>query len=92
MAADPLQVQQDRSDLAITETDSGHRVDGTVSGGQVRFRDREDLFGFEPEWEARGAALIDTVALIVTYEFASQKVEVAPVCEMRVARMMSAAA
>ena len=33
MAADPLRVQQDRSDLAITETDSGHRVDGTVSGG-----------------------------------------------------------
>jgi len=59
----------------------------------VRFRDREDLLGFETEWEARGTALSgDIVALTVTYEFSSEEVEGVLVCEMRLVRMIDAPA
>ncbi len=93
MDADPLRLQQDDNDLAITETDSGHRIYGTVSGDQVGFRDRDDLLDFQTEWEAKGTALSeDIVALTVTYEFSSQEVEGVLVCEMRLVRMMDAPA
>lgn len=93
VAADPLRAQQDGNNLAITETDSGHRIHGTVSGDQVRFGDREDLLGFETVWEAKGTALTeDVVALTIVYEFASQEVEGALVCEMRLERMIDAPA
>ena len=87
--ADPLRLQQDNNDLAITETDSGHRVAGTVSGDQVRWQDREDLLGFETDWEAKGTALTENVvALTVTYEFSSAEVEGALACKMRLERMV----
>ena len=93
VAAGPLRLQQDDNDLAITETDSGQWIYGSVSGDQVRFRDREDLLDFQTEWEARGTALSeDILALSVTYEFSSEEVEGVLVCEMRQARMMDAPA
>ena len=93
VAADPLRLQQDDNDLAITETDSGHRIYGSVSGDQVSFRDREDLLDFQTVWEAKGTALSkDVLALTVTYEFSSEEVEGVLVCEMRQARMIDAPA
>ena len=93
VAADPLRLQQDDNDLAITETDSGHRIYGSVSGDQVSFRDREDLLDFQTVWEAKGTALSkDVLALTVTYEFASEEVEGVLACEMRQARMIDAPA
>ena len=70
---------------------SGQRVDGTISGDQVHWQDRDDLLGFETEWETRGTALTENVvALTITYEFASQEVEGALDCEMRLERMVGA--
>ena len=68
VAAAPLRLQQDNGDLAITETFSGQRVDGTISGDQMHWQDRDELLGFETEWEARGTALTENVvALTITY-------------------------
>ena len=86
-------LQQDDSDLAITGTDSGHRVDGTVSGNRIHRQNRKDLIDFEAGWKGRGTALTeDVVALTITHEFSSEEVERALVCEMPLERMMDAPA
>ena len=91
--ADPLRLQQANNDLTITETDSGHQVEGTISGDQVLWQDDEVLLGFETEWEAKGTALTENVvALTVTYTFSPQEVEGALVCKMRLERMVGAPA
>ena len=89
--AEPLRLRVDGNDLEITDTGSGLRIDGSVTGDQVRYRDTEELLGFETVWEGRGTALsADLVVLTYTHEFSSEEVDGALVCEMRLERMANA--
>ena len=72
----PARLRRNGDDLEITDTDSGDQFHGIISGHQVRYEDRDDLFSSEAVFTVEGTALSeDLVALTVTREFASKEVE-----------------